>query len=236
MADYFLFGDIDSRNYNVWVFDLNTDSSPDIVQEEIAVKGRNGVLLLPSTRFDNVQHRYMGVVYEDAERNLTNFREAIMKYDGYQRLSDSIHPDEFYQARYTGGLNPKLAMGRDMAKFAIEFDRMPQRFLLDGERKSEVPTGTTLFNPTAFKAQPLIRVYGYGTLKVGSTTVTIAQHSNAYIDIDSEMMDCYYGSVNCNSLVTFSGNDFPILPSGKTGVTFSGNISKVEVTPRYWRV
>ena len=236
MNDYILFGDVDSRNYNVWVFDLNTDGSPDLDQEEITVQGRHGTLLLPNGRLENVQHRYMGVIYEDAERNLINFRDAIMQYDGYQRLSDSIHIDEYYMARYTGGLDPKLARGRDMIKFAIEFDRMPQRFLLEGERAQTVLNGSTLLNPTFRKARPLIRVYGYGTLGVGSVTVTITQHSYTYIDIDCDMMDCYYGATNCNSLVTFSGNDFPVLPYGKTGITYSGNITRVDVTPRYWRV
>lgn len=236
MNDYILFGDVDSRNYNVWVFDLNTDGSPDLDQEEITVQGRHGTLLLPNVRLENVQHRYMGVIYEDAERNLINFRDAIMQYDGYQRLSDSIHIDEYYMARYTGGLDPTLARGRDMIKFAIEFDRMPQRFLLEGERVQTVLNGSTLLNPTFRKARPLIRVYGYGTLGVGSVTVTIAQHSYTYIDIDCDMMDCYYGATNCNSLVTFSGNDFPVLPHGKTGITYSGNITRVDVTPRYWRV
>lgn len=235
MADYFIFGDVDSRVYGVWIFDMNTDGSPEKDQDEIIVAGRHGTLLMPNPRLENMTHRYMGVVYEDAEERLIAMRNALMQYSGYQRLSDSIHPDEYYMARYMGGLNPKLARGRDMIKFAIEFDRMPQRWLQVGDRTSTIPSGTFLLNPTFFEARPLIRVHGYGTLGVGDVTVTIAQHSNSYIDIDCDMMDCFYGTVNCNSLVTFSGNDFPVLKVGKTGITYSGNITQVEITPRYWR-
>lgn len=236
MADYFIFGGVDSRDYGVWIFDLNTDKSPEKDQDEIIIAGRHGTLLMPNPRLENLTHRYMGVVYEDAEERLIAMRNALMQYSGYQKLSDSIHTDEYYTARYMGGLDPKLARGRDMVKFAIEFDRMPQRWLQAGNQTSEVLTGTFILNPTFFEARPLIRVYGYGTLGVGDVTVTIAQHSNAYIDIDCDMMDCYCGTVNCNSLVRFSGNDFPVLKAGKTGITYSGNITKVEITPRYWRV
>ena len=93
-----------------------------------------------------------------------------------------------------------------------------------------------LLNPTLMPARPLIRVYGYGTLVVGNVTVTISNYSLSYIDIDSAMMDCYSGSTNLNSYVTFSGNDFPTLGPGATGVSYSGNITKVLITTNWWRV
>ena len=93
-----------------------------------------------------------------------------------------------------------------------------------------------LLNPTLMPARPLIRVYGYGTLVVGNVTVTISNYSLSYIDIDCAMMDCYSGSTNLNSYVTFSGNDFPVLGPGATSISYSGSITKVLITTNWWRV
>lgn len=93
-----------------------------------------------------------------------------------------------------------------------------------------------LANPTLFDARPVFRVFGYGALNVGNQVVTIAQNPLDYIDIDSALMDCYCGATNANQYVTFSGNDFPVLPPGVTSITFSNTITQVLVTTNWWRV
>ena len=100
------------------------------------------------------------------------------------------------------------------------------------EVSSIIPT--ILENPTLFDALPFLRVYGTGTLGIGSHTITITA-ADVYTDIDCEMMDCFKGSANKNQYVQFSGNDFPTLEPGVNGFSFSG-ITKVEVKPRWWSV
>lgn len=98
----------------------------------------------------------------------------------------------------------------------------------------EVTEGLRVTNPTLFDALPFLRVYGTGTLGMGSHTITITA-ADEYTDIDCEMMDCFKGSANKNQYVQFSGNDFPTLEPGVNGFSFSG-ITKVEVKPRWWSV
>lgn len=234
--DYFIFGEIDSRDYNVWLFDLNSDEAPESLMTEIKVPGRNGALLQSNKTFDNMEHRYMGVIYENAASNLEWFRNAMMENLGYMRLGDSIHPEEFYFARYMGGLEPKLSPDRQMVKFAIEFSRKPQRFLVSGEEEITVSSGGTIENPTLFDAQPLITVKGYGALSINGASVTIANYSRSEITIDSEMMDCYFEDYNLNQYVTFSNNRFPVLRKGTNGISYSGNITEVKIVPRWWQI
>ena len=93
--------------------------------------------------------------------------------------------------------------------------------------------GEGIVNPTRFTAQPLIRVYGQGRVDVGSVAITVTG-SYPYVDIDAEMGDCYYNGANANSAVSFSGG-YPKLLPGKNYITFSG-VTKVEITPRWWRL
>lgn len=92
----------------------------------------------------------------------------------------------------------------------------------------------TITNPTLFDSQPLLRVYGEGTLGINSQSVTITQ-ADEYTDIDCEMMDCYKGTENKNLFVQFTDYNFPVFKPGTNNISLSG-ITKVEITPRWWMV
>ena len=53
------------------------------------------------------------------------------------------------------------------------------------------------------------------------------------ITIDSETMNCYFGDINKNQSVEFQ-NGFPELISGSNEISFTSNISSVEVVPKWW--
>lgn len=92
----------------------------------------------------------------------------------------------------------------------------------------------TIENPTLFDSQPLLRVYGEGTLGINSQSVTITQ-ADEYTDIDCEMMDCFKGTENKNLFVQFTDFNFPVFKPGTNNISLSG-ITKVEITPRWWMV
>ncbi|MBQ3991294.1 MAG: hypothetical protein II630_10605, partial [Bacteroidales bacterium] len=89
-------------------------------------------------------------------------------------------------------------------------------------------------NPTKFDAYPILRVYGYGTLGVGSTSVIISQHPHSYVEIDSDMQDVQYNGANANQYVRFVDDMKPTLSSGSNGITLANTMSRVEVEPRWW--
>ena len=244
MSDYFLFGDIDTRSFNVYVFPMNIDDIPPISQEKITVPGRHGSLLYTGRRFENVTHRYGGVAYSNAYQTadvaLIRLRNALMKYEGYTELKDSFHTEEFYMARYAGGLNPEYAIGRDMIKFVIEFDRMPQRYLVSGKTSTTISSSSsTITNPTNFPSDPLIRIYGSGSCTIAGRSISIGSASGSsppsYIDIDCEMKDCYSGALNCNKYVTLQGQKFPTLNAGSNYIS-KGSVSSIVITPRWWQI
>ena len=235
MNDYFVFGSIDTRNYGVLVFDMNTDEGPEREQEKYSVPGRNGDLVGNTYRLANKEHQYMGIIYESFESRYEAFRDILIATGGkYLRLADSIHPDEFYLARYVGPLEPTIPKGRDMGKFMIEFDRKPQRFLFSGEEEVSITSGGTLVNPTRQYSQPLIHVTGYGNLYINSGRITV---KNTFSDvyIDCEMMDCYHGTENANDDVIIREVDFPTLRPGSNSFSFADTITSVSIVPRWWR-
>lgn len=232
---YFTFGTIDSRSYGVYISGGGTYNAPPRSYNNIIIPGRDGDLLSENTRLQNVVLTYPAGVVKNTKTNLANFRSALLSVIGYAKLTDSYHSDEFRLAVFKGPLDVDMLKDLTAGEFEIEFECKPQRFLTSGETVTTITANSNITNPTLFPSKPLLRVYGYGVLKLGSQTVTITDYNKTYIDIDCEMMDCFNGANNLNSYVTFSGNDFPVLPSGTTGIEITG-ITKVEITPRWWRV
>ena len=233
--EYFVFDGVDCRDFSVYAFENNTFGATGREYESVTIPGKSGNILIDNKRHGNLSHSYSCVIYEDCERNLDDFRNFLLSRVGYCRLEDTIHPDEFYQACYMEEFSPVISMDRNMAKMVVTFDRKPQRFLKIGEHPKEFTANGNIMNPSKFPSIPLIRVYGTGSFGIGSNTITISENST-YIDIDCEIMEAFTGDTIKNSAVSFSQNDFPTLHEGLNGVTLNTGITKVIITPRWYKM
>ena len=373
---YFIFGDVKSSDYGVWISGGGTFNAPARRYKEYVVPGRNGTLTIDEGAYEEAEVTYPAFIARYFPANVEAFRNAIMAQNGYVRMTDSYHPDEYYLARYMAGLEvDTLPAGRG-GSFELTFKRDPRRFLLSGEEAITYPPGssesigknllpypydggiggsgitweddghgiitangtasgtaiyylntagiefedqekyilsgcpdgggtgtysiyarrsnriafsdygdeceftnytsvpivevgiwieagvtvdnlvfkpmirkasesseweqyysgaTHIKNPTLFTSKPLIRVTGSGTVSIGDNTITIAS-GYTYVDIDSEIQDCYCGTQNANSLVTFSNRKFPELQPGVNGISLGTGVTSVQITPRWFRL
>lgn len=235
MRNYFVFGGLDSRDYGIYISGSGVFNAPERDYAKVSVPGRDGDLLLHNKRLKNIKLDYPAFIYANFSENVGKMRSDFLAMIGYQRLADSYHPDEYRLAYFAGGTDIDPTKKLEAGNFTLSFQCKPQRYLLSGAEAVTVASGDTLTNPTAQPARPLIRVSGQGTVNVGGYTVTVGDHGEEYVDIDCEIMDCFCGQVNLNSYVSFTGHEFPILEAGANGVTYSGGITVVEITPRWWR-
>lgn len=241
-VNYAIFNGKPLSDFGLYISGKGTFKSPERDVTKVEVPGKSGDLIFDNGRFKNVTITYEdSFILEDYDdkipfaeriRSLSSFLKSS---SGYHRLEDTYHPDEFRMATCLTSIDPEVFL-LVSGQFDLEFDCKPQRFLKIGEEPVTFTSNGTILNPTYHDAKPIIRVYGYGTLAVGEETMTIKSHSNQYIDIDCELMNCYCGATNCNNYVTLNSDEFPVLAPGRNGVNFSGNISKVIITPRWWFV
>ena len=101
----------------------------------------------------------------------------------------------------------------------------------------------TFVNPEAVYSLPIIKVYTSTVydpttirthkFSLNGTNYSITQ-INGNATIDSEMMNCYHGSVNKNK--NYMQNNFPVLAPGTNTLSLvgGGGVNKIEVTPK-WR-
>ena len=58
----------------------------------------------------------------------------------------------------------------------------------------------------------------------------------SYVDIDSDMQDCYNEALNCNDSVVLTKNVFPIFEPGENKIKIGEGISQLYIIPRWYIV
>lgn len=199
------------------------------------IPGRNGDLLLDEGSFENITVKYPSGIINNMPARVKEFINFAGSKAGYQRLEDTYNPDEFRLAQFAGGTKVKAEdyMNR-IGTFDLEFNCKPQRFLKSGEKQIGFEAAGSIFNKTNFGSKPKIHITGSGdgTVGVGDYLITIAG-LDEYMDIDCELMDATKGTLNENSKVSFNADSFFIEP-GENGITFTGDIESVVITPRWF--
>lgn len=212
---------------------------PERDYEIVPIAGRNGDLVIDKGGYKNVERTYeVAIGSEGADFALlaSKIADWLYKDVGYVRLEDSYEPDVFKMARLAQN-EPIVNILQQAGRATLTFDRKPQRFLKSGANSVVVTTGMKMSNPTNYDALPLIKITGTGagTIVVGGYTVKILANTG-YIHIDSETGNAYKDiGLNKNSDVELP-NGPPILHPGNTTITFTGAITKVEITPRWWKI
>ena len=235
MRNYFTLNGVDSRDFGVYITGSGTFSAPSREYNVVPIPGRNGNIVGSEKRFENLELKYPAFIYNNFDANIRDFRNFLLSLVGYHILIDTYHSDEFRMALYEGEFNPNVEPKNDAGAFDIVFNCKPQRFLLTGESVTTLTASGTITNPTLFNSQPLLRVFGTGQLGINSETITISA-ADTYTDIDCEMMDCFKGTANRNRYVSFSSYNFPVLAPGVNNISLGAGITKVEITPRWWRI
>lgn len=215
--NYLIFGGVNSSDYGIAISGEGVFNAPERDVELVDIPGRNGAYVLDKGRYRNTTVTYRAFNYEadleDFRERLSAFRNALGAQKGYQRLTDTFHPDEFRIAAFINGIQFNPIQRNTAAEFDITFNCMPQRYLTSGETAITIGHGTipgTVKNPTRFESHPMLEVTGYGKI------IFLAGSSNRQeIDIISEPI----------GPTTIHPSVYEIRPSGSS--------ASVEITPDY---
>ena len=233
MRNYIVFNGVSSAEFGLFVGGQESFNAPKKKVTKVSVPGRNGDLIIDQGAFENISVAYNIVGMDGFQKNIEKIKEWLLSPNSYARLEDSYDPCTYRMGIVSAGINFTLYRLNQTGKARITFDCKPQKYLVGGTLQNKIESGDSLYNPTSFKSSPLIHVNGYGTLTIGDENIEIADDYQE-IYIDSDIMDCYSGSSNANSSVTFQSNEFPKLAPGDNNITFDNTISEVFITPRWW--
>ena len=210
-----------SADFGLHIQSKNMFSAPEYDAEFTSVPGRSGDIINSNRRFANVKVTYTVFLARKNTAALAAVLRDIKGWlysepDRYHELTDSYDAEYFRYGAISGSLNIEEQLNK-VGSFTVTFNCKPYKYSFVGqEMVSADSANLSVTNPTAFESKPYIKLYGSGavTLNVSSGDGTSSWTISAideYIEIDSELMNCFKGTVLKNDTVT--GDAFPTLQS-----------------------
>lgn len=228
MKNYVIFKGINSNTYsNLIISELPCISKPELRVETTEIDGKDGDIIdkLGYAAYDKTMK--IGLTSSDNIDNIIKF------FSGSGDIIFSNEPDKYYKAYIYEQIDYERLLRFKEADITIHVQ--PFKYLLNEKDVVLNITNQTLLtvnNQGLEKAKPIIKLYGSGTISISlnsltSFSVNIAEE-DGYVIIDSTEEEAYTDTELKNR--NMSG-EFPLLESGDNTITWTGNLTKIEITP-----
>lgn len=239
---YFTYNGRSSAYFGLHIEKKDVFSAPEYDAEFISIPGRSGDIINPNRRFSNIKVTYTVFLVRKNTAALASVLRDIKGWlyaepDRYHELTDSYDTEYFRYGVISGSLNIEEQLNK-VGSFTVTFNCKPYKYSFAGqETVSADSSELTITNPTAFESRPYIKIYGSGLIRLmvqpeGQGTSSWGFASvDEYIEIDSEHMNCYKGAVLKND--TVNGAEFPVLKPGVCTINCTGDVTRIEVIPRW---
>ena len=162
--------------------------------------------------------------------DLSRLPEICAWLRGAGKLQLAARPGGFYHARVANQIEfSKILRNHENRAFTINFRCQPFWYQENVPEITVTTSGTFINNPGSVYSEPVITVYGSGeiTLMVGMTIVELDGITDS-ITLDTPLMEAYQGVTSMNGCMS---GDFPSLLPGQNAISWTGNVTKVEVQP-----
>lgn len=237
---------VSSDQFGVGIEKYPSRQKPSRKMNVYSVPGRNGDIILMQDAWDNVEQQYDLIVGDGDEHSATELFSQLSGWlcspNGYCELWDDFDPLHYRLAYLKDpfGLE-NIGLG-EAGRTTITFVCKPQRFLLSGKEIIRVTEQTTITNPTKYASKPLIHMYstsvsGVKTITIGETIFTLDQRISGEMYIDCDEMNCYnWAGESLNVRVSSNTSEFAKLEPGSNVISFTGTITALDITPRWFDI
>ena len=230
MADWFAWNGVKCTDYGIHVLTHPAISRPKERVTTQTVPGRSGTLTI--TEGDCVYDEFIASC-ECIAPDPASIPAFSAWLHGPGVVMFGNRPTGFYHARVSNQIDfETVVRGRLQRKFMLNFRCQPFLFLLGVEIIVLTSPGQIVNQGTVF-AEPIITVEGTGDIDLmfGEVTLGITALASS-ITIDVPQRLAYHDGVNLTGSLT--GDDWPTLPVGTTTISWTGNVTRLTITPN-WR-
>lgn len=224
--NYFIFKDESTLDYPIVVNTLPSMDSPSERVTKKEVPGRNGDLYVTDGSYESMVKSCKCTLKDNTQIDLI---KTWLRGNGNVIFSNQS--DRFYRTIIINKI-PFEQILRCYSEFVVQFECDPLGYLLEGEDIITITSPLTLYNPGNHYSEPYMKIYGSGNIQLSiNNTELILNNIDEYVEVDSDILKCFKGTLN-------KGNDkigkYPKLMPGANDISWIGNISKIEIKPR-WR-
>lgn len=220
-----------NTEYGLEMLSMPTRPHPARKGDLIDIPGRSGKLFMDEGAYDRVLVS-VRVIAVDGNMDAVN---GWLSGRGMLRFGDD--PNRAYNAAVTKEFSVSNRNSRLRGQeFTVVFDCSPFRYVYPEEPALEVAaSGDIITNPGTVFSQPEITVTGSGdvSLVVNGYLVEARNLTDGAV-IDCELMETFTLDRSASLNSSFVMDEFPVLQPGGNVVTWTGSVTKVEITPR-WR-
>ena len=228
-----------SADFGLHIEKKDVFSAPEYDAEFISIPGRSGDIINPNRRFANIKVTYTVFL---ARKNIAALAAVLRDIKGwlysepdrYHEITDSYDAGYFRYGVISGNLDIEEQLNK-IGCFTVTFNCKPYKYSFAGQETVAADASElTITNPTAFESRPYIKLYGSGAVALMMQPQgrgMMISNLDEYIEIDSELMNCFKDTTLKNDTVT--GDGFPMLKPGTTTIACAGNVQRIEVIPRW---
>lgn len=232
----FTFAGIDSfKDFGIYVEKRPNIPSPKRRISYVDVPGRDSALRRDEGTYEDITLSVECSLIGDPYSKISSIKSWLLNA-GESDLIFSYQPDRKYIAQVVNSIDFEVVL-KITSHFVILFNCQPFQYATENESVSVMDgSGYFLTNPGSMVSLPIIKVNGSGT---GSLTVNENSVSFSSIDehviLNSEIQEAYKntGTELINKNASKTGN-FPMLLPGENTISFSENITSLEIIPN-WR-
>ena len=230
MNDWFEWNEVRCTEYGIHVLEQPVLTLPNERATFMDVPGRSGSLtvLEGDAVYDDLVLTAQCMV-----ENLERHEEIASYLRGSGRVTFANRPEGYYEARIVNQIPfEKILRGNPHRTFAVNFRCKPFWYAESAPAITVTQSGSFVTNPGNVYAEPVITVYGSGTitLMVGMSIADLSGIAGS-ITLDTPIMEAYSGVTSMNSAMS---GEFPVLLPGANAISWTGNVSKVVIEP-HWR-
>lgn len=221
-----------SSQYGVYLRDMPNIPSAEKDMDVIDVPGRSAPLVM-----DRGNYKAQQIEIEAYVTDATKLNAARGWLTGTGNMIFSGSSGVAYKVMIAGKVEDEK-VGRTVKSRTLQIPCtfFPFRYVYPAPAAQEITTsGGTITNPGTVFSQPEIKLTGSGdiTLVVNGYSIEARSLTDGAI-IDCELMETFNLAKTASLNSSFVMDEFPVLRPGANIITWTGSVTKVEITPR-WR-
>lgn len=215
------------RDYYVCMVDRPKIPTAKKKIEFIEVDGRENGALTKNKGYEDVEFTVEFNLLEDE-----NIKPLLRKIKAWiMRAKIVSFTDDFVYRKIKsveiGDIENEI---EEYGKFQVTFKSDPYEYSI--EQPITITNPVTIMNQGTLHSLPKLTIYGTGNITIQINGISFqVKDVNPFVIVDSDLMECYYNTTPMNDKMV---GKFPAFKEEENTISWTGNVSKIDIETR-WR-